>query len=326
VRRREFITLLGSAAAWPVAADAQQAAMPLIGYLSGRNSDTDAIVLAAFRQGLNDQGYIEGRNVTVEYRWADGQYDRLPELAVDLVRRPVALIIAVGAGIQTRVAQAVGGTIPIVFLFTVDPVQDGLVPNLNRPTRNITGVIGFLGQLGEKRLGLLHELLPGATTIALLVNPTAVGSKPETADVQKAAHALGVQVEILNASTEGELDAAFASLAQIRANTLLIATDPFFFTRARQIVVLAARHSVPTLYFRREFTAAGGLMSYGSNAAENYRVLGDYAGRILNGAKPGDLPIQLATTYELIINLKTAKALGITVPPNLLAAADEVIE
>jgi putative ABC transport system substrate-binding protein len=220
----------------------------------------------------------------------------------------------------------VGATIPIVFLFAVDPVQDGLVSNLNHPTGNVTGVIGFLGQLGEKRLGLLHDLLPRAATVAVLVNPTALGGKPETADVQNAAHMLGVQVEILNASTERDLDAAFASLAQIRADALLVVTDPFFFTRRSQIVALAAHHLVPTLYFRREFTAAGGLMSYGSNAAENYRVLGDYAGQILNGAKPGDLPVQNPTKFELVINLTTAKTLGLTVPPTLLAIADEVIE
>jgi putative ABC transport system substrate-binding protein len=328
MKRRAFITLLGSAAAWPLAARAQQPGMPVIGWLSSRNSETDALVLPAFRRGLNAQGYIEGRNVTVEYRWADGQYDRLPELAVDLVRRPVALIVAVGTGgtLETRVAQAVGATIPIVFLFAGDPVQEGLVPNVNRPAGNITGVIGFLGQLGPKRLGLMHDLLPHAMTIAVLANPSTTSAASEAADLPEAARALGVQVKFLNASTARDLDVAFASLAQMRTEAVLVATDPFFFTRANQIVALAARYSVPALYFRREFTAAGGLMSYGSSAAENYRVVGDYAGRILNGAKPGDLPVQLAAKYELIINLKTARTLGLEVPPGLSASADEVIE
>jgi putative tryptophan/tyrosine transport system substrate-binding protein len=328
MKRREFITLLGgTAAAWPLAAGAQQPTMPVVGWLSSRNSETDALVLPAFRQGLNAQGYIEGRNVTVEYRWADGQYDRVPEFAVDLVRRSVALIVAVGSAgtLETRVAQAVGTTIPIVFLFSEDPVQERIVPNINRPAGNITGVIGFLGQLGPKRLGLLHDLLPHATTIAVLANPSAM-SVSEATDLPEAARALGVQVKILNASTARDLDVAFASLAQTGTDAVLVATDPFFFTRANQIVALAARYSVPALYFRREFTAAGGLMSYGSSAAENYRVLGDYAGRILNGAKPGDLPVQLAAKYELIINLKTARTLGLEVPPGLSASADEVIE
>jgi putative ABC transport system substrate-binding protein len=329
MKRREFITLLGGAAAtWPLAARAQQAAVPVIGWLSSRNSETDGLVLPAFRRGLNAQGYIEGRNVTVEYRWADGRYDRLPALAVDLVHRSVAVLVVVGTGgtLETQVAQAVGATIPIVFLFAGDPVQEGLVRNVNRPAGNITGVIGFLGQLGPKRLGLMHDLLPRATTIAVLVNPNATSAASEATDLPEAARALGVQVRILNASTAPDIDAAFAGLAQMRADAVLVATDPFFFIRANQIVALAARYSVPALYFRREFTAAGGLMSYGSSAAENYRVVGDYVGRILNGAKPGDLPVQLAAKYELIINLKTAKTLGLEVPPGLSASADEVIE
>jgi putative tryptophan/tyrosine transport system substrate-binding protein len=256
MRRREFITLVGgAAAAWPLAARAQQPTTPVVGWLSSRNSETDALVLPAFRQGLNAQGYIEGRNVTVEYRWADGQYDRVPEFAVDLVRRSVALIVAVGSAgtLETRVAQAVGTTIPIVFLFSEDPVQERLVPNVNRPAGNITGVIGFLGQLGPKRLGLLHDLLPHATTIAVLANPSAM-SVSEATDLPEAARALGVQVKILNASTARDLDVAFASLAQTGTDAVLVATDPFFFTRANQIVALAARYSVPALYSRREFT------------------------------------------------------------------------
>ena len=326
MKRSEFITLLGGAAAWPFAAGAQQA-MPVIGWLSSRTSETDALVLPAFRQGLNAQGYVEGRNVAVEYRWANAQDDRLPALAADLVRRPVAVIVAVGNSVPwTRAAKAANTTIPIVLIIGGDPVKLGLVANLNRPGGNITGVTTFMQILGPKRLGLLHELLPRATTIAVLVNPSLPGSTSEAADLQEPARALGLQIKIFSATTERDLDAAFASLAQMRADALVVMTGPFFFTHSDQIVASAARLALPTLYFRREFAAAGGLMSYGSNADDTYRVLGDYAGRILKGEKPRDLPVQQPTKFEMVLNLKTAKALRLEMPDNLLALADEVIE
>ena len=328
MRRREFITLLGGAtAAWPLVARAQQPAMPVIGWLSGRNSETDALILPTFRQGLNAQGYVEGRNVTVEYRFADGQYDRLPALASDLVRRPVAVIVSVAAtDLMTRAVQAASTTIPIVFVTGGDPVESGLVPSLNRPGGNMTGVTSFSRELVQKRLGLLHELLPRAATIAVLVNPTDATVVSETTGVPEAAHVLGLQTKILNASTERDLDAAFASFAQMRADALLVTSDPFFFSRADQIIALAARHALPGLYVRREFANAGGLMSYGSKADDNYRVLGEYAGRILKGEKPADLPVMQPTRFELVINLTTARALGITVPVTLITISDEVIE
>ena len=328
MKRREFITLLGGAAtAWPLAARAQQPAMPVIGWLSGRNSETDALILPTFRQGLNAQGYVEGRNVTVEYRFADGQYDRLPALASDFVRRSVAVIVSVAATDRmTRAVHAASTTIPIVFVTGGDPVESGLVPNLNRPGGNMTGVTSFSRELVQKRLGLLHELLPRATTIAVLVNPTDATVVSETMGVPEAAHVLGLQTKILNANTDRELDAAFASFVQMRTDALLVTTDPFFFSRADQIIALAARHALPGLYVRREFANAGGLMSYGSKADDNYRVLGEYAGRILKGTKPGDLPVMRPTKFELVINLKTAKALGLNVPMQLQQRADEVIE
>ena len=328
IRRREFITLLGSAAAWPLAVKAQQRAMPVVGWLASRNPQTDERVLYWFRRGLNAQGYVENQNVTVEYRWADGQDDQLPALAADLLRWPVAVVVAVGNGVAgTRAVHAINPAIPVVFDTGRDPVAAGLVPNLNRPGGNITGVVGFLSQLGQKRLGLLHELLPGAKTIAILFNQLATGGDaPEMRDVLEVTRPLGLQPITLAASNEAELDAAFARLAQLPVEALLVTTNPFFLTRADRIVALAAQRRIPTMYVRREFAVAGGLMSYGSNQDENSRVLGDYAGRILKGEKPGDLPVVQPTRFEFVFNLKTAKALGLTVPQTLLVAADEVIE
>ena len=327
-RRREFIAGLGSAAAWPVVGQAQQAALPVIGWLSSRNSETDASVLPAFRRALGAHSFVEGRNVAIEYRWADNEVNRLPALAADLVRRPSAVIIVVGATSSGMLAvQAASTEVPVVFISGMDPVKTGLVPNLNRPGGNVTGTVAYMSELGQKRLGLLHELVPPATVIAVLRHPyEEMDVFDEAPDLPEAARTLGLQLKILNAANDEQLEAAFASMQQMRADALFVATDPFFFSRARQIVTLAARAAIPAAYFRREFTAVGGLMSYGSNADDNYRVLGDYAGRILKGAKAGDLPVQQATRFELVLNLKTANALGLTIPLTLQAAADEVIQ
>ena len=325
IARRQFITLVGgAAAAWPFAARAQQAAMPVIGILSPRSSNTDAPLLIVFRQALSEAGYIEGRNVTVEYRWADGQYDRLPALAADFVRRNVTVIVAIGGNRSEPVVKAATSTLPIVFAIAGDPVKLGFVAILNRPGGNMTGVTTSYGEAGAKRVGLLLELLPNAMAIALLVNPGE--GNTEERDVEVAARGIGRRTVLVNASTEGEIDAAFASFDQMRPDAVLVAADPLFLTNAHRLAALAARTAIPTLFFRREFAAAGGLMSYGSNPDESYRNLGAYAGRILKGAKPADLPVLQPTKFELVINLKTAKALGLTVPPSLLAIADEVIE
>jgi putative ABC transport system substrate-binding protein len=326
MRRRTFITLLGGAAAWPFAARAQQPAMPVVGVLSPRSPAVDGPLIAVIRQGLNDTGFFEGRNVTLDYRWADGQYDRLAALAADLVRRQVAVIVAPGGEISAHAAKTATVSIPIVFLVGSDPVRSGLVPSLNRPGGNITGVSSVIFDLEPKRLGLMRELRPNATTIAVLVNPNSPNAEIQVNDIQIAARNVGQQVDFLNASTIREIDAAFARLAQMRVDALLVAADPIFFNRASQLVVLATRHAIPALYSRREFVAVGGLMSYGSTSDESYRTAGVYAGRILKGEKPGDLPIQLPTKFELVINLSTARALGLDVPATLLARADEVIE
>jgi ABC-type uncharacterized transport system substrate-binding protein len=326
VKRREFITLLGSAAAWPLGAGAQQRALPVIGLLSPRSPAVDATLIAVIRQGLNDTGFFEGRNVALDYRWADGQYDRLAALAADLAHRQVAVIVALGGEISALAAKTATASIPIVFLGGTDPVRSGLVSSLNRPGGNITGVSSFIFDLEPKRLGLLRELRPNATRIAVLMNPNSTNAEMQVNDIQIAARSVGQQIDILNASTIRDIDAAFARLAQVRADALLVAADPLFFNRVSQLVVLATRHAIPALYSRREFVAVGGLMSYGSTADESYRTAGVYAGRILKGEKPGDLPIQLPTKFELVINLSTARALDLDVPPSLLARADEVIE
>jgi putative ABC transport system substrate-binding protein len=325
VKRREFITLLGgAAAAWPLAARAQQLAMPVIGFLNTRAPSEDPHLLVAFRQGLSETGYFEGQNVTIEYRWAEGHNDRLPALAADLVGRRVTMIAANSQA--TVAAKAATTTIPIVFITGADPVQVGFVASLNRPGGNLTGVTSLDTQLGRKRLQLLHELLPTARDIAALVNPTFPGSDIQARDLQAAASTLGLQLHILHASTERDINTAFANLAQLQASGLVIGNDPFFTSWSERIAALALRHAMPAIYEFPAFAAAGGLMSYGGRIAELYRLLGVYAGRVLKGEKPSDLPVQQVTKVELIINLKTARALGLTIPLPLLGRADEVIE
>jgi putative ABC transport system substrate-binding protein len=324
MQRREFITLLGGAAAWPVAARAQQAKMPVIGFINGASSEGYAPMVAAFRQGLKEASYVEGQNVAVEYRWADGQYDRVPAIALELVGRQVAVIVANTPGVMA--IKAAIRTIPIVFTTASDPVQIGLVASLSRPGGNVTGVTQMAVELMPKRLQVAHELLPAATLFGLLVNPTNPSTETQLQEQQAAAGTLGIKLHVLRASSEHEIAAAFATAAQLRAGALVIGNDVLFLARSTQLAALALRHAVPAIFQDRAFTAAGGLVSYGGNSTEMYHQAGIYTGRILKGEQPANLPVQQATKIELVINLKTARALGITVPLPLLGRADEVIE
>jgi putative ABC transport system substrate-binding protein len=326
VRRRQFIVLLGSAAiVLPVAAGAQQPTVPVVGFLNGGTAEGYAPMVAAFRQGLNEAGYVEGRNVVIEYRWARGQYDRLQSLAADLVQQKVTVIAATSTP-AALAAKAATSTVPIVFTTGGDPIKLGLVASMRRPGGNVTGSTQLAVEIGPKRLELARELFPGAMTFALLVNPPNPVAATVSKDLQIVADTLGVRIHVLHASTEADFEAAFAMAAHLRAAALVIVPDPLFSSHAAQLGALALRHGVPAIYQYREFAAAGGLMSYGGYATDTYRLGGVYTGRILNGEKPADLPVQQATKVELIINLKTAKALGITVPLPLSGRADEVIE
>ena len=326
IGRRELLVALGAAAVCPLAAWGQQRKIPVIGFLSSSSASGYASYFAGFSKGLNESGYIEGRNVAIEYRWADGKYDRLPALAADLVRSQVAVIAASGTSAPGLAAKAATSTIPIVFQTGGDPVQDGLVTAMNRPGGNVTGASRLAVTLAPKRLELLRELSPKATVIGLLVNPTNPRSGLVVQQVEEAARALGLRLHVLKASTEGELDSVFASLVQLGIGALLVAQEPSYSRWREQIIALAARHAIPATYGQREYAAAGGLMSYDASVADSFRQVGVYVGHILKGEKPADLPVMQPTKFELVLNLKTAKALGLTIPDKLLALADEVIE
>jgi putative tryptophan/tyrosine transport system substrate-binding protein len=326
MKRRDFIAALGGAAAWPMVGRAQQPAMPVIGFLSSRSAGDSVSAVAAFRAGLAETGYVEGRNVAIEFRWAEGRFDRLPALAEELVRRPVAVLAPV-AGYQTpRAAQAATSTIPIVFGIGEDPVREGLVPNLNRPGGNTTGATFSTALLGAKRLGVLRQLVPQAEVIGLLVNQNSTQGQGQARDVQEAAQKLGLQLVVLNGGSDEDIDAAFASLARLKVDALLVGADPSFDPKRNRLIAMVAQHAVPAIYQFRDYALAGGLMSYGASIAELYQQVGIYVGRILNGDKPGDLPVMLPAKFEMVVNLKTAGVLRLTIPPALLATADEVIE
>jgi putative tryptophan/tyrosine transport system substrate-binding protein len=325
MRRREFITIVGSAAAWPLAARAQQPALPVIGFLHQGLLQPNSHTIDAFRRGLQENGYVDDQNVKLEFRWADGKYDRLPALADDLVRRPAKVIVAALLP-AARAAKAVTATIPIVFISGSDPIETGLVTSLNRPTGNVTGVSLFSVPLIAKRLELLHELIPGAVRAGVLVNPSNPNAEANEREIKTAARVMGLQIQLIRASSEQDFHAAFAAAGQQRLSGLLVSADGFYASRREVLVALAARHRIPTMYFQREFVAASGLISYGASSPEMYRQAGIYTARILKGEKPADLPVMQPIKFELMINLKTAKALGLEVPPTLLARADEVIE
>jgi len=328
MKRREFITLLGgAAAAWPLLARAQQGALPVVGFVNGRSSEASVRVAGAFRKGLNEAGYVEGQNVTVEYHWLDGQYERLPSLMADLVRRRVAVIATPGSNPAALAAKAATTTIPIVFGVGEDPVKLGLVANLARPGSNATGINFFVSEIVAKRLALLHELVPKAIRVAVLINPANAATAEATLrDLPDAARTIGLQIQVLNASTRSEIEAAFATLVRDKADALFVAPDGFFASRRVQFATLATRHAIPMAHTTREAVEAGGLMSYGSDIAEMFRQAGIYAGQILKGAKPADLPVVQSTKFEFVINLQTARALGLDVPLHLQQLADEVIE
>jgi ABC-type uncharacterized transport system substrate-binding protein len=326
IKKRQFITLLGgAAAAWPLAAHAQQA-MPVIGFLSSRSPHEAAYVVAAFHRGLREGGYSEGENVGIEYRWAEGQYDRLPALAADLVRRRVAVIASTGGIGAAIAAKQATSTIPIVFTAGDDPIKHGVVASLNRPGGNVTGIYNFISAIEAKRFGLLRETVPTAASIAVLLNPSYPGFDLQSRDLQGAARAVGQEINVLNASSEADIHAAFRAVARLPAAALLVGADPFFNGRREQLVTLAAHYNVPTMYELREYAVAGGLLSYGTNLTDAYRQVGNYAARVLKGDKPADLPVVQSSKFELVINLKTAKALHLTIPAGVLAIADEVIE
>jgi putative ABC transport system substrate-binding protein len=327
MKRRVFITgIVGAAAAWPLAVPAQQQAIPVVGFLSSRSPAEAASALAAFRHGLGQTGFFEGKNVSIEYRWAEGHYDRLPAMATEFITRQVAVIAAVGGEPSGLAAKAATNTIPIVCSLGGDAVKAGLVTQLNRPGGNITGVTIIGAEMGPKRLELTHQLVPNASAVAVLINPKYSPGLAEARDMEAAAHSLGLQITVLEASSESEIDSAFAVLAQHKTDPLIINTDPFLLGQRQQIVQLAAWRNVPTVYFLREFVHAGGLMSYGPSTANSYRQVGIYVGRVLKGEKVGELPVVQPTKFDLVINLRTASALGLEIPTNLLVRADEVIE
>ena len=327
MKRRQFITLLGgAAAAWPMAVLAQARLTPVIGFLNSLSRERWLAYLAAFHQGLKETGYVDGQNITIEYRWADGHYDRLPKLAADLVQRHVDLIVATGGNPAALAAKVATTTTPIVFIAAGDPVKEGLVASLSRPGGNMTGVSILTTSLEAKRLEFLHDLIPDATAIAVLLNPNFPEAETQLNVVQTAADRLGQQIRVLNAASEAEIEQAFAELTQHRTKALLVASDPLFFELRDRLVALAAHYAIPTIYFVREFTTAGGLISYGASLSHTYQQMGLYSGRILKGDKPADLPVVQPTRFELVLNLKTAKALGLSVPQTIQVAAEEVIE
>src|SRR5262249_1192613 len=326
MKRREFLTLLSSVAAWPLAARAQQPALPVVGFLNSAAAETFSPMVAAFRQGLKEAGYVEGENVAIEYRWAEGRYDRLPAMAADLVQRQAAVIVAGGGAVTARAVRAATATIPMVFSMGDDPVKLGFVNSLSFPGGNLTGVSLLTTRLEPQRLEVLHEAVPGASVIGLLVNSNFPDVETQLKDVLAAARGLGLQITVLNASSERDIDTAFATLVQQRVGALHVASSPFFNGRREQLVALATRNAIPAIFEWPEFVALGGLMSYGTNLADGYRQVGVYAGKILRGDKPADLPVQQLVKVELVINLKTAKALGLTIPLPLIGRADKVIE
>jgi putative ABC transport system substrate-binding protein len=327
MKRREFITLLGSGAvAWPLAARAQQPAMPVIGFMSGRSPDDSAHLVAAFRQGLGETGFVEGQNVAFEFRWARGQFNQLPVLAADLVSRRVAVLVGLGGDASALTAKQATSTIPVVFVMGGDPTKAGLVASFNRPGGNVTGFTGLTTEMGPKRLGLLHELVPKVPLIGVLLNPSFPPAAIQLQQLEQAARTIGQRLFVSKASNDGEVTAAFALLLQQQVGALLVGADPYFDTRADQIIAFAAQNRMPAMYHFREYAVAGGLISYGPSITDGYRQAGIYAGRILKGVKPADLPVVQPTKFELVINLKTAKALGLDVSPGLSSMADEVIE